>query len=125
VPGTFFRRIAFVLALVLLMTMERVDLLARTDVHLALERPGSSVCAALPDCATDLSLDALDDRMRDVVLLGECVHHFLDGEAGALPLDAVDRATGENGRERNEQSTTTKHGGSVARVSGNSLVSAA
>ena len=40
--------------------------------------------------------------LLDVVLLLERVRDLLDGEAGALPLDAVDRAAGREGGSEHE-----------------------
>ena len=72
------------------------------------------VRAALPDGAADLALDALDGRALGVVLLLERVPHLLDGESGALPLDAVDRATrGEEGGEDDEEASAAKHAESL------------
>jgi hypothetical protein len=99
---------------VFLVAVELADLLARPDVYLALEFPLARVGPTFPDRAAGFSLDAFDSRVRDVVLLFERVRHFLDREAGALPLDAVDRAAREQGGEREEQAATTEHEESFA-----------
>src|SRR5262249_55882221 len=75
-----------------LLALDRLDARADAALHLALVFGALGRCPALEEGAAGLALDALDRRVRDVVLLAQDVCHLLDGEAARLPRDAVDRA---------------------------------